>query len=353
MKKIVVLFAVLIAFMFYAITPTYAYTPTIPNYNTLYTYTDAVYTDDIYQSNFIVDQNWFNEDDSIYNLRYSGRYRQDEPIYLYVIIDYQVLNSLYNPTGDDVSEHINIRIYEDTKSLDLVDDTLDYYIGTVDVGDLTDYALTKFGYIVRYHIWFEQEMRTTLNDYRISITFDSGVIGTWTDTNAKIKYGVGNIVVSNDNNYTAENIYTGNYYNQYFSMDEYNQGFKDGKIVGKEAGYWEGANDVVYNGSESVGYANPQSSYDSIEGYNNARDYFFNNGFGIDDNRSFSYEAGFIAGEQTVSPITFVGLISSAGMLLNIIFTTEIFKGITIGLFVLIPLLFALLGLFLRLRKGG
>jgi len=92
--------------------------------------------------------------------------------------------------------------------------------------------------------------------------------------------------------------------------DGYNDGFDAGEIYGYDIGYYDGNEDGY-----AFGYAD---GIDSVEG-----------------------------------DFNFIALLQSTGALLTMIFTTEIFEGITIGLFILIPLLLALLGLFLRLRKGG
>lgn len=118
--------------------------------------------------------------------------------------------------------------------------------------------------------------------------------------------------------------------------------------------YNSGQYDIYHYGSAAYGF-NQYESFDALNAIDKAHTFGFEEftGFNKTNETSFTYEKGYEDGYADNSPISFLGLISASGMLLNVIFTTEIFKGITIGLFVLIPLLIALLGLFLRLRKGG
>lgn len=148
------------------------------------------------------------------------------------------------------------------------------------------------------------------------------------------------------------------WYERNKDITSYNQGYENGYITGGRDeyinGYENGLYDMFIDGSGQHGFNESQSQdfiYALEEAHENGFEGF--SGFNQSNDTSYTYQQGYAIGYQDNSPISFLGLIAASGLILNVIFTTEIFKGITIGMFILIPLLFAILGLFLRLRKGG
>ena len=262
MKKIIILFAIIIAFMLYIITPTYAYTSP-PNSANLSTTIIDVGLDKEHIS-FTKD----NGDYGLSGLVIYGLYAYAESLDTYDYYTWAVVQDESNPFKIYVSE------------VEQVTETPIYYVRLNYTGS------SSTSYISFFDKAFNQ----------LFTIVASNVNSTWTFERMK---PVDDVLQQITNAYNS--------------------------------GYDDGIDDA----------------------YEDAMYYYHENGFGSLDSTSFSFDAGYGEAELNLSPISFLGLISASGMLLNIIFTTEIFRGITIGLFILIPLLFALLGLFLRLRKGG
>lgn len=262
MKKIIFLFAILIAFTFVIIKPTYAYTAPPNSVNLSTTIIDVGL--DTEHISFTKN----NGDYGLNGLVIYGLYAYADSLNSF---DYYTWSVQQNPNGI-------FKIY--VSGVELSTDSPIYYVRLNYTGNIS----TSFIYF--FDLAFNILYTTSCDN----------VNSTWTFERMKV----------------SDNI-----------IKELNDAYNNGKADGID------------------------------KGFEDAKNYYHQNGFGSLDSTSFSYDAGYAEASLNLSPISFLGLISAAGMLLNIIFTTEIFKGITIGLFVLIPVLFALLGLFLRLRKGG
>lgn len=116
--------------------------------------------------------------------------------------------------------------------------------------------------------------------------------------------------------------------------------------------------EIMYNAGYSVGYdAGQIKGYNAghdegyYEGYDFAKNKFFKEGF--DDGYFKGHNAGYLEGINEGEGNSTWGLIWSAFLSVFSILTIEVFPGITLGMFALIPLVFGLIGFLFSLGKKG
>lgn len=140
----------------------------------------------------------------------------------------------------------------------------------------------------------------------------------------------------------------------------YNTGYLEGDTAGYNRGFNEGYTDGYQDGQEdtqlyqngyrdgyTAGYSDGEMSTDAYTlGYNAGYDEGERNGYrnGYQSGYLYGYEQG-QAGENAITPA--FSVISSVFGVVASVMSIQLFPGITIGLLILVPLFFAVLGLIL------
>lgn len=301
MKKLIILFVMIIGFMFYIITPTYAYS-------------DFELSLDIEDDNIsYVDYHLY---DTHHIVRTSKMNLELDDTFIWLVDDRNTLEDILLTTANaGISESNGIALFNGN-------------------------TLVKF-----------LSFQNVYKNYQLDDTLEKAtIIYNIVENNEEIDHG--DITSIQFYFYYNSNDVYGNDFMQY-TLDENMTFFTNGQMVEMFSNMLnvKSYDDGVYDGK--ITYAQqivPLIHLNGWDWYLENYSHYIGYHKGTTDITSKSYDLG---ATDAGYGFSFLGLFSAAGMLLNIIFTTEIFKGVTIGLFVLIPLLFALLGLFLRLRKGG
>lgn len=150
-----------------------------------------------------------------------------------------------------------------------------------------------------------------------------------------------------------EYIYPNISYNQYNRLYQagytsgynfgYQLGYDDGYADGETAGYNSG-----YNTGYNAGLADNTTAYN--HGYDDgyADGYRYGVVYGYDDGYETGYNVGFTEGQAGATPVSkTIGIISSIFAGIGEVLAVELFPGFTIGILILVPLFFGVLGLIL------
>lgn len=132
--------------------------------------------------------------------------------------------------------------------------------------------------------------------------------------------------------------------NQLYNTSLVNRLYATAYNLGLTDGYDDGYDDGVSDG-EQIGYDNGYDDGEQI-GYNNG----YGDGltYGYDLGYASGYDDGYIDGENGESAVSkAVGVIGSIFGAVGTVLSIELFPGIPLGLFFLVPLFFAVLGLIL------
>lgn len=136
-------------------------------------------------------------------------------------------------------------------------------------------------------------------------------------------------------------------YMNYLIETYYNTGYQTGLTDGMTEGYNNGYN-AGYNTGYNAGVNDNQTAFDRgyDEGYQDG--YNYGTVHGYDEGYETGYDVGFGEGQAGATPVSkTIGVVSSIFAGVGTVLSIELFPGFPLGLLILVPLFFLVLGLIL------
>lgn len=191
------------------------------------------------------------------------------------------------------------------------------------------------------------------NDVEIAYTVDLTMYDLEIDYGNGIQSGTFYLInVPNHRFYILDSNYISNEIKQQYYDDGYDDGYIVGHSVGHDVGVAEGVT-TGYNNGRIVGISEGEiTGY--AEGYDAAEDYYHDNGFGVDDDTSASYAAGFAAAEY--QPEAERAILTAAASVLGLggswlIYLNDNFSLFGITLFIVFGVIIAVAGVMWILKR--